>query len=646
MSELISIGIDLGTTHTAMAIAKTDSQDRITTEVVGVEQLVTSATAQSRDLLPSFIYFAHETEGALALPWDASRRHAVGELARARAAEAPGRVVASAKSWLSHSGVDRRKDLLPPSAAEDVEKISPVEASFRILDHLAEALSHSKMGADLPALADLDVVLTVPASFDAAARDLTVEAALAAGIEQITLLEEPQAALYAWVERMGSGFRKHLVPGDVVLVIDVGGGTTDFSAIAVLESEGSLELRRIAVGDHILLGGDNMDLALAYHLKQKLEQDCTALDRWQLQSLTHAARNAKETLLSDGALNRVPVVVAGRGSQLLGATKRTELLRTEVEQLLVEGYFPAVAATAKPIFRPRAALQQLGLPYASDPAVTKHLAAFLTKQATALRALRSEDGPEGPVSSDNSGARTTLVTGDDPAWARARAAFDPNVSRSLLCPTKILFNGGVFKSAMFRSRVLQTLNSWLKESGAPEALVLPGEDLDLAVARGAAYYGEVRRGKGLRIRGGTARAYYVGIESPMPAVPGVEPPLLALCVAPFGMEEGSDAKSIEQELLAVVGEPVRFRFFGSTVRRGDASGQLLEHWSEGQLEELSPIEVILPADNRQSGDVVPVRLKATVTAIGTLLVEAIPTEPLVLDERWKVELSVREAQEG
>lgn len=643
MSELLSIGIDLGTTHTAMACAATDEQDNITTEVLAIEQLVTALTAQSRPLLPSFIYFAHETEGALPLPWDAERGHAVGELARARAAEAPGRVVSSAKSWLSHSGIDRRRNLLPVAAAEDVEKISPVEASFRLLDHLAEAWTHSKKGSSLPPLAELDVVLTVPASFDAAARDLTVEAALAAGIEQITLLEEPQAALYAWVERMGKDFRKHLVPGDVVLVIDVGGGTTDFSAIAVVEREGSIELCRIAVGEHILLGGDNMDLALAHHLKGKLELDGTALDRWQLQSLVHAAQRAKELLLSSSELQAVPIAVAGRGSQLLGSTKRSELLRSDVEQLLVDGYFPVVPANAKPMVRPRSALQQLGLPYASDPAVTKHLAAFLTKQAQAVAAFQSDSFAPGPMSEDPTGGRPTLITGNDPAYERARQL---GTLRPLLCPTRVLFNGGVFKSPLFRNRVLSTLNGWLRELGAPEAVVLPGEDLDLAVARGAAYYGEVRRGKGLRIRGGTARAYYVGIESPMPAVPGLEPPLLALCVAPFGMEEGTESKPLTQELLAVVGEPVRFRFFGSTVRRGDHAGTLLEQWSDSELDELSPIEVILPAEHRHPGDVVPVRLHASVTAIGTLLVEAVPLSPLVPDERWKVELSVREQPEG
>jgi molecular chaperone DnaK (HSP70) len=550
--------------------------------------------------LPSFLYFGHQAEGPLALPWDAERRFAVGELARQRGAEAPGRVIASAKSWLSHAGVDRRAALLPPGAPEDVEKISPVEASFRYLDHVAEAFR-----AALPEAGELgeqDVVLTVPASFDAAARDLTVEAALAAGLDSATLLEEPQAALYAWLEAAGDDFRKYLGPGDRVLVVDIGGGTTDFSLIAAEERDGALELRREAVGDHILLGGDNMDLALAHLCAGKLAEQGKEVDRFGLGTLTHACRAAKERLLGDVSVDAVPIAIAGRGSDLFGSALRTELTRGEVEELLIDGFFPRVAAGERPKARARGALTQVGLPYAADPAVTKHLAAFLSRQAGALG--EASDG-------------------------------------GLLHPTALLFNGGVLKAPALRERLLQTLGEWLAADGAPPVRVLPGGDLDLAVARGAAYYARVRRGHGLRIRGGTARAYYVGIESPMPAVPGLEPPVLALCLAPFGMEEGSEAALPEQELGVVVGEPVTFRFFSSTVRRGDAPGTVLERWKAGEIEELAPIEITLPAEGRRSGDVVPIRLRARATAVGTLELEALPIAPLVPDERWKVELNVR-----
>jgi hypothetical protein len=361
-----------------------------------------------------------------------------------------------------------------------------------------------------------------------------------------------------------------------------------------------------------LLGGDNMDLALAHVVRAKLSQEGKDLDRWQMSALTHGGRAAKEKLLGEGALAAVPIAIGARGSQLLGSTLRTELTREEVERVLVDGFFPRVAADARPVTRARGALTQVGLPYASDPAITKHLAAFLTKQASALEKVRPHQEPAGDT----------------------RAP-------TLLAPTSLLFNGGVMKSQVLRGRLLSTLDDWVTAQGRSAVRVLDGADLDFGVARGAAAYGLARRGKGLRIRGGTARAYYVGIENPMPAVPGVDPPVTALCVAPFGMEEGTEARLLPHELGVVVGEPVRFRFFGSSVRRDDEAGTELESWKEGELDELSPIEVTLPPEGRRDGDVVPVRLRATVTAVGTLEVEAIPTRPSTPDERWRVELSVR-----
>lgn len=610
------IGIDLGTTHTALSYAEVGPEGA-RPEVALVPQLVAQGTVEARPLLPSFLYLAHESEGPQALPWDAERTFAVGEHARARGVDAPARLVSSAKSWLSHSGVDRRGPTLPLGAPEDVEKISPVEASWRYLEHLGEAWDHTiaKGDPDL-AFAKQEVVLTVPASFDASARDLTVEAAVAAGIEDITLLEEPQAALYAWIAGHGDAWRKEIKVGDVILVVDVGGGTTDFSAIAATEKDGSLELLRIAVGDHILLGGDNMDLALAHVVKQKLAAEGKEVDRWQMSSLTHAARSAKERLLGDASLASAPIVVAGRGSKLFGGGLRSELTREEVTRTLVDGFFPVVPASARPAVRARGGLTQLGLPYASDAAITKHLAAFLGRQAGA----------------------TAKLEGFTPGERRGDAS---DRAPRLLHPTAVLFNGGVMKGDPLRDRVIATLNAWLAEDGAPPARVLSGADLDLAVARGAATYGLARHGRGIRIRGGTARAYYVGIEGAVPAVPGIEPPITAMCLAPFGMEEGTEAKLPPHELGVVVGEPVRFRFFGSSVRREDQAGAELESWKSGELEELSPIEVTLPAEGRREGDVVPVHLRASITEVGTLLLEAVPEAPLKADERWKIELSVR-----
>jgi len=587
-----AVGIDLGTTHCAVAYADL-SREASRPSVIEIPQLVARGSVEARALLPSFFYVAHESEGVQALPWDDKRAYAVGEFARARGLDAPTRLVSSAKSWLGHPTIDRRSGMLPLGAPADVEKISPVEVSWRYLEHIAEAWEAvvAKGNASL-ALAAQEVVITVPASFDPGARELTVEAALAAGLDRVTLLEEPQAALYAWIEKLGDAWRKHVRVGDVILVVDVGGGTTDFSAIVAREKDGALELERVAVGDHILLGGDNMDLALAHVVKEKLRGEGKEIDPWQMTSLTYACREAKERLLADNKLTEMPIAIAARGSKLVGGSLRTGLSREELEQTLVDGFFPQVLADARPQVRPRGALTQLGLPYAQDAAVTKHLAAF--------------------------------------------------VGRHALAPTALLFNGGVMKGEPLRMRVVECVDAWLRAAGAKPARVLEGADLDLAVARGAASYGLARRGHGVRIRGGTARAYYVGIESAVPAVPGLAPPTVAMCVAPFGMEEGTAVDLPKHELGVVVGEKVSFRFFGSTVRKTDAPGTEVSQWKEGELEELSPIEVTLPTEGRRAGDVVPVSLHAEITEVGTLLLETIPKKPLKQDERWKVELSVRQ----
>lgn len=611
-----AVGIDLGTTHTAIAYALLPEDPAAafpTTNVLAIPQLVAQGTVEARELLPSFFYVAHETDGPQVLPWDKARSYVVGEHARARGVDAPARVIASAKSWLSHPTADRRGALLPLGAPSDVEKISPVEASWRYLEHLVEAWDYviAKGDPEL-ALTKQSVVLTVPASFDAAARELTTEAAFAAGLEELILLEEPQAAFYAWLASRGDAWRKDVKVGDAVLVVDVGGGTTDFSVIAAVEKDGELSLERVAVGDHILLGGDNMDLLLAHVLEQKMLKEAEAagrsleLDRWQRVALQHAARGAKEKLLGDAQASSAPIAIAGKGSKLVGSTLRAELTRDEVMQVIVDGFFPLVDASARPATRARAALTTLGLPYAQDPAVTKHLAALLARHADALERVGLKSG-----------------------------------SGTMLHPTRVLFNGGVMKSAVLRERIVTCLGSWLESAGAPAPTVLDGTDLDLAVARGAAAYALARCGRGVRIRGGTGRAYYVGIEGAVPAIPGLEPPVTALCVAPFGMEEGTGADVQGQELGVVVGEKVRFRFFGSNVRRKDVLGTALERWKSDELEELPPIEVSLPADGRNQGDVVPVLLRSSITEVGTLLLEAVPRAPKNKDERWKVELSVR-----
>ncbi|MFW6049833.1 MAG: Hsp70 family protein [Myxococcota bacterium] len=606
-----AVGIDLGTTHSAMAWVDLEEAGRgegVEPKVLPVPQAVAPGEVEALPLLPSFLYLPHESElepGALALPWNPTPGHAVGAFARQLGEATPIRLISSAKSWLSVTDVDRRGPVLPPNAPEDVPRLSPFEVSLRYLAHLREAWDRTHPGAPL---AQQRVVVTVPASFDPAARELTAEAAQAAGLEGLTLLEEPQAALYSWLARAGDRFRDEIEVGDVILVIDVGGGTTDFSLIAVAEHEGALELHRVAVGDHILLGGDNMDLALAHVLRTKLQAEGRKLDAFQMVALTHGCRRAKERLLAEPGTTTVPIAVPSRGSKLVGGSVRTDLTREEVARTLIDGFFPDVEVSARPVARARTALTQLGLPYAQDPAVTRHLAAFLGRQARATEALQEMGKalPEGA---------------------------------SFVHPTAVLFNGGVFKAEALRERIVALLDRWLEREGAPPVRVLQGADLDLACARGAAYYGWARETGGLRIRGGTARSYYVGVETAAPAVPGVEPPVQALCIAPFGLEEGQAPEPPPQELGLVVGEPVRFRFFGSPVRREDQVGTVLEDWDEEELTELGAIEANLPAEGRNPGDVVPVRLRALVTEVGTLRLEAVPREG---DTSWKVELEVRE----
>jgi molecular chaperone DnaK (HSP70) len=614
MSEArYAIGIDLGTTHCALAWIDLQTSEGENTQhgVLTIPQLSSPGQVEQPALLPSFVYLAHKEElndADLALPWPEinadARQKIVGELARSRGAGTPIRLVSSAKSWLCHPGVDRRAAILPHDAPPEVQRISPLEASTLYLQHIRQAWDHQHPEAPFSAQ---EITITIPASFDPGARELSAEAARAAAYQNITLLEEPQAALYHWIAASGGGWRKQVKAGDIILVVDVGGGTSDFSLIAVLEQEGQLQLHRVAVGDHILLGGDNMDLTLAHVVAGKLANQQTKLDAWQMRALSYACRRAKENLLSNPELTSLPLVIPSRGSKLIGGSIRSELTRAEVTQTILEGFFPKVAANEHPQQRSRTGLTQLGLPYAQDAGITRHLASLLARQVDA----------------------TSELPGFNADLKERRGSF--------LHPSAVLFNGGVFKSDLLTERCLDTINQWLEDDQAPAARMLTGGDCDLAVAQGAAYYGYVRRGQGVRIRGGTARSYYIGIESAMPAIPGITPPMQALCVAPFGMEEGSGLALPNQEFGLVVGVPVFFRFFGSSVRRQDQVGTLLDTWAADELQELNEIQATLNSAGRSKGDVVQVRLQADITEAGTLELSALAND----GQRWKVEFDVR-----
>ncbi len=602
MPEYI-IGIDLGTTNSALAYAPISAadQDLPNVQLFQIAQLVNPGEVGDLDLLPSSLYIpgANEfVEGALALPWNPQPEYITGRLARVRGVENATRLVSSAKSWLSHQSADPTQPLLPLAAPEGIPRISPVEASRQYLLHLLSAWDHSHPEAKLE---NQSVLITVPASFDAAARELTQRAAKLAGYPDAIVIEEPQAAFYAWIER-NPDWREQVKPGDLILVIDIGGGTTDFTLIAVTEQSGELQLERVAVGEHLLLGGDNMDLAVARYAEQQFAQKGTKLDQIQFHSLWQQCRTAKELLLSSDSSRAKdqPLTILGRGTGLVGGTIRGKISREEVRSLLLDGFFPVVDSDAVPQRQRRAALVEIGLNYAADAAVTKHLAQFL-RQATATA------GAEG--------------------FAR---------------PTHLLLNGGVLQAGSIERRMFDVLNGWLQQAGAAPVVELVNEtkqaDLMHAVAHGAAYYGWARTGKGVRVRGGVPRTYYVGIESSLPAVPGMSAPMKALVVVPFGLEEGSTVKLPDRKFALIVGEPAEFRFFSSLSRKNDVPGALLDEIA-GDMEELSPIEVFLPphADGSRE-EVVPVTLESNVTETGMLELWCVASD----GRRWKLEFNVRE----
>jgi actin-like ATPase involved in cell morphogenesis len=587
------VGIDLGTTnivvtHVPVAAAAAEKPPQVS--VFPILQEFAKGAVEEREMLPSYLF--ERLQEKVGLPWKHESPFIVGDYARERGEEVPARLISSAKSWLCNSRLNRREPILPWNAAEGAARISPLQAQAEFLTHVRMAWNH----ANKHKLEDQIVVITIPASFDAVARDLTVEAARLAGFADVVLLEEPQAAFYAWVAQTTVPWRDQVKKGDVVLVVDVGGGTSDFSLIEVGEESGDLALTRVAVGNHILLGGDNMDLTLAFHAKAKLEEAKKKINTWQTLMLSHQCRKAKENMLNDPSKKSENLVISGRGSSVIGGSIKTTLERKEVESILIDGFFPVCRMEDEPQENPDSGLREVNLAYAADPGITRHLATF----------LRSQEGGE----------------------------------RDYRYPQAILFNGGVFQSAPFRDRLVEVVNGWLKEAGKPAIKVLAGFDLGRAVALGASTFGLARQGRGIRIRGGVSQAYYVGIESALPAVPGLKPPLKALCVARQGMEEGSQAAVAGRRFGLVVGKPVAFHFFKSNCRRDDQVGDMLDEVLD-ELEETSPLTLELPPQGElKPGDVVEVTLQVAITEIGTLEIWCQGNDQA---QRWKLEFNVRDA---
>lgn len=599
------LGIDLGTSNCALAHAG-ESDGEI--QVLSITQAVSPDAVADLPTLASALYLPHDgefAEGSFALPWSdtAPKLSVTGQFAREHGAKVPDRLVTSAKSWLCNPQVDHRSPILPWGSDIGSQKVSPFDASCRYLQHLRDAYC-----AQGKSLNNTLTVLTVPASFDEAARTLTHEAATQAGLGEVTLLEEPQAAFYAWLDQAGKDWRNQVSPGDLVLVCDVGGGTSDFSLIAISEEAGELALERISVGEHILLGGDNIDLALAYILKQQLEAQGTELDDWQFQSLRHLTRLAKETLFEREELSEAPIAIPSRGSSLFAGTISTQLTRETLNAVVLDGFIPKTEADAQPARKASAGLQEFGLNYATDPALSKHLAAFLQRSHANVKSHP----------------------------ALAEKLQEKLANPTLLIPDAVLFNGGFFKAACARQRVLELLSQWANGQTVRE---LSGSRYDLAVACGAAAYARIKHTqKGIRIKAGTARSYYLGLESTMMAIPGFTPPVKALCIVPQGMEEGSECVLNEKEFGLVTGSEVNFRFFSSAIRAGDTVGTILPDALK-ELEESATLQTTLtPPKGQATGETVPVKIHAAVSELGTLEIWMQHTRS---EQTWKLEFSVR-----
>jgi molecular chaperone DnaK (HSP70) len=598
------VGIDLGTTNSAVAYVDTRGKARPSPDIrpFPVPQLVAAGEAAPRAMLPSFLYLVGEHElppGAAALPWRDEAARIVGEFARVQGARVPSRLVSSAKSWLGHGGVDREAGILPWGAPKEVPRVSPVEASAAYLAHVRDAWNSTFAREDPRAkLEEQEVVLTVPASFDEAARELTVEAAKRAGLARLTLLEEPQAAFYCWIVAHHDAWQAQVRAGELILVCDVGGGTTDFSLITVVETPTGPGFRRVAVGDHLMLGGDNMDLALAHHIEGGLPG--ARLDTEQWGALRFACRTAKEKLLDDGGGQaRWPVTIAGRGSRLIGGSLQAELSRDDVHRLVLDGFFPNVAADAEPSRGARLGVQEFGLPFVADPAVTRHLAAF-------LRRHRVEAA--GPVVDGAAAGRPAR-------------------------PDAILFNGGALTPRILRDRVVDVVTSWFADApdGGYRPRVLSNDSLDLAVAQGAAYYGVVRRGGGIRIGGGTARSFYVGFEG---EATGATP---WLCVVPRDAQEGEEVAVAGHDFELLMGRPVAFPLASSSVRPQDRPGDLVPT-DPDSIRELPPLVGLMRVGRKAKAERVPVQLTAKVTEVGTI---ELWCRSRTDDRRWRLQIQLR-----
>ncbi len=617
------VGIDLGTTNSALAYVDLAQKAKTRREIQFLEfpQLTGPGEVSRRSVLPSFLYLPGSYElpaGSTALPWDPHRDYAVGEFAREQGALVPGRMVSSAKSWLCHGGVDRTAAILPWGAASDVPKVSPVEASARYLQHMRESWNAViAKGREGYRLEEQVVILTVPASFDEVARELTVAAAQRAGLPRVILLEEPLASFYSWLSLHEHDWQSLMQAGQLILVCDVGGGTTDFTLIAIRQGEKDLCFDRLAVGDHLMLGGDNMDLSLARHLEMQLRGQHGQLDSKRWHQLWHQCRRAKETLLGSAtpasesptleSEERQPsptfvISIMGAGRKLIADTLKGSLSQAQVKELILEGFFPYVSLDEAPQGSRRSGLTEWGLPFVQDPAVTRHLAAFWQRH---LNLMRQETG------------------------------------RTQLYPDFLLFNGGALTPASIRERIRSVVQRWFQAEAAPgwSPIELENSRPELAVALGAAYYGLVRQGEGVRVGAGSPRSYYVQVGAGSPDGEASEGKQTAVCLIPRGTEEGFETQLSRPAFEVLANQPVAFQLYSSSTRLGDRPGEIVQLPPE-EITILPPIRTVLRYGKKSGAQSLPVLLAVRLTEVGTLELWCRSQKS---PHQWQLQFDVRQA---
>ncbi len=587
------MGIDLGTTHTVVAYTEADkSNTNQSIKIFQIEQLIAPGEVAPRSLLPSVRY--HPAEGELSdadIGFSPAREIAViGEAARLLGAKTKGRFVTSAKSWLSHPSVDHTAEILPWGSADEIQKVSPLDASASYLAHVRTVWAHQFPDAPLEKQI---IVITVPASFDEAARSLTLEAAKIAGLPDIRLLEEPQAVCYDWLRRHTGNIKQALENVHLLLVCDVGGGTTDLTLIKVEHSSDEPKLTRIGVGDHLMLGGDNIDLALAHLAENRITNGEKKLSPADLSQLLEQCRVAKERLLATDAPEQINVTLLGGGSRLIGGSRTAQLTQQEVREIALDGFFPLSGLDELPD-RKRSGVVEFGLPYAADPAISKHIAAFLNIHSDAAADAL---GYKGKV------------------------------------PDAILLNGGVFRSQPITQRTIELINSWSDQ----QPILLENQHPELSVAFGAVSYAIARRDKKIKIGGGSARSYFLLVDTD-----NKTEQQKGICLLPRGSEEGQEILLKEQQFALTIGQPVRFHLASTTGDTKYKPGQLVEI-TDDRFNSLPPLAVAFDGEGEDKGEV-KVQLAVTQTEVGTLKIQCVSIQDA--SQRFDVEFQIRRKAGG